>query len=154
MSLFVLCSLGSLPSIFCTVHWGHWHPAVSLQDTHSWPSACLRGEHPIPVCKVSVWEWSLRESAEACATGHERRWSGVRLEGNQRAGRGLKREVDVSPSAKPSGRLKAAHFVTGPLRKALEGNGQWTRGEGRQGKQRETRTSRQALLRGFNSLLC
>lgn len=46
------------------------------------------------------------------------------MEGNQRAGREVKREVNVSPSAKPPGWLRATRFVTGPLGESLEGNGQ------------------------------
>ena len=54
---------------------------------------------------------------------------GLGLEGGWSAGRKVKRQIDGSPSADSSGRLKAPHFVTWLLGESLEGNGQWAGGQ-------------------------
>lgn len=118
------CSLSSLPTILCTAHWGHRPTAVSLHSPHSLPCAGPGAGLPAPVCEVSVWDWSLQESAEAFAVGcQEIVGEGWRAAGEQ-AGK-VKRGTHVSSSANSSGWLNAPYFVTGPFDESLEGNGQW-----------------------------
>lgn len=82
------CSLGSLPSIPCTSHWGHWPTAISLQDPHSLPCTWLRAGHSVSVCEPSVWDWLLQESIEACVVGGQMDGWGLGMAGSWSAGRG------------------------------------------------------------------